>query len=67
MRSDRERKTPYDITYMWNLLYGTNEPFHKKKVMDIVNRLVVANEEGKGMEWTGNFGLIDANYCFWNG
>ena len=21
----------YDITYVWNLIYGTNEPFHRKE------------------------------------
>ena len=25
----RERKTPYDITYMWNIKYGTNELIYK--------------------------------------
>ena len=25
----RERQIPYDITYMWNLKYGTNEPIYK--------------------------------------
>ena len=24
-KSERERKIPYDITYMWNLKYDTNE------------------------------------------
>ena len=24
-KSDRERQMPYDITYMWNLKYNTNE------------------------------------------
>ena len=28
-KSDRERQIPYDITYMWNLKYGTNEPTYK--------------------------------------
>ena len=27
--SERERQIPYDITYMWNLKYDTNEPFYK--------------------------------------
>ena len=27
------------------------------------NRLVVAKREGEGVGWTGNLGLIDANYC----
>ena len=26
-----ERQIPYDITYMWNLKYGTNEPIQKIK------------------------------------
>ena len=24
-KSERERQMPYDITYMWNLKYNTNE------------------------------------------
>ena len=37
----------------------------EKKIMDLENRLVVA--EGKGEEWTESLGLIDTNYCLWNG
>ena len=25
-KSEKERKIPYDITYIWNLKYNTNEP-----------------------------------------
>ena len=28
-QSERERQLPYDITYMWNLKYGTNELIYK--------------------------------------
>ena len=28
-QSERERQTPYDITYMWNLKYDTNELIYK--------------------------------------
>ena len=28
-KSERERQIPYDITYLWNLKYGTNEPIYK--------------------------------------
>ena len=28
-KSERERQIPYDITYMWNLKYSTNEPIYK--------------------------------------
>ena len=27
--SERERQMPYDITYMWNLKYGTNEHIYE--------------------------------------
>ena len=40
----------------------------EKKIMDMENsRLVVAKREGEGVGWTGNLGLIDANYYLWNG
>ena len=37
----------------------------EKKIVDIEKRLVVAKGEEEG--WIGNLGLIDANYCLWNG
>ena len=37
----------------------------EKKLVDLENRLVVALWEG--VVWTGNLGLIDANYCIWSG
>ena len=27
-KSERERQIPYDIPYMWNLQYDTNEPIY---------------------------------------
>ena len=39
----------------------------EKKITDLENRLVVAKGEGEGVGWIGSFGLIDANYCLWNG
>jgi len=51
------------ISHIWNLIYGTNEPIHRKKLRDLENRLVVANKEGEGVGWTGNLGLTDVNYC----
>ena len=29
--SQKKRQIPYDITYIWNLTYGTNEPFHRRE------------------------------------
>ena len=39
----------------------------EKKIMDLENRLVVAWGEGEGVGGIGSLGLMDANYCFWNG
>ena len=39
----------------------------EKKFMDLENRLVIAKGEAEGVGWTGHLGLIDANYCRWNG
>ena len=62
--SERERQIPYDITCIWNLIYGKMNLSTEKKIMDLENRLVVAKQEGVG--WVENLGLIDANYCCWN-
>ena len=63
-KSERERLVPYDITYMWNLIYGTNEPFHRKETHGLGEQ--TSGCQG-GVGWTGNQGLIDANYCIWSG
>ena len=27
----KKRQIPYDITYIWYLIYGTNEPIYRKE------------------------------------
>ena len=67
-KSERERQIPYDITYILNLIYGTNEPFHRKENHGHGEQTCgVAKGEGEGVGWIGNLRLIDANYCLWNG
>ena len=39
----------------------------EKKLMDLESRLVVVKGEREGVGWTGNVGVIDADYCTWNG
>ena len=39
----------------------------EKKIMNLENRLVVAKGEGEGVGWTGNWRLMGANCCLWNG
>ena len=31
-KSERERQIPYDITYMWNLIYDKNELIYKTEM-----------------------------------
>ena len=67
-KSEKERQIPYDIIYMWNLKYGTNEPIYKTETdSDVENRLVVAKGEGERVGWLGSLGLTDTNYCLRNG
>ena len=39
----------------------------EKKIMDLENRLVAAQGEREGVGGIGSLGLMDANYCSWNG
>ena len=57
----------YDITCIWNLIYGTNEPFHRKETHGLGEQTYGCQEGGEGAGWTGSLGLIDANYCIWSG
>ena len=39
----------------------------EKKIINLENRLVIAKGKGEGVEQIGSLGLIDADYCPWNG
>ena len=64
MKSEREKQTPYDIIYIWNLIYGTNEPFRRKETHGLGEQTCGCQGGGE-MGWTGSLGLTDANYCIW--
>ena len=46
----RQRQIPYDLTYMWNLKYDTNELIYKTKnrLADIENKLTVTKGDKRG-------------------
>ena len=52
--SVRERQIPYDITYTWNLKYGTNEPIYKTDTDTQIKKtdlwLPRQSGEGSGMD-----------------
>ena len=46
---------PYDITYMWNLKYDTNERYREQTCG-------WQGGEEVGVGWIGSLGLADANH-----
>ena len=63
MKPERERQILYDITYMWNLKYDTNELIYetRNRLTDIQNSLMVAKEDGRGQGYSGNLRLAGVN------
>ena len=51
MKSERERQISYDITYSWNLIYSTNEPFHRKENRGHREETCGFQGGGSGMDW----------------
>ena len=65
VKSEKEGKIPYDITYMWNLSYGTTEPICKTDQMHRHQTYShQRGDEGRGMDWEFE---VDANYYIQNG
>ena len=62
----REMQMPYDITYMWNLKYGTNEPIYKTETDSQTWRkeLWFPGGEGEEVGWTGSLELVDEIIMF---
>ena len=55
---------PYDVTYMWNLKDGTNEPIYQIETDSQTQRtdLWLPRGRGVGEVWIRSLGLADANY-----
>ena len=48
-KSDRDRQIPYDITYMWNLKYDTNELIYKTEIDSQISKTNYGYQRGKGV------------------
>ena len=48
----RERQIAYDITYIWNLIYDTNKPFHRKETHGFGEQ-ICGCQGAEGGEWDG--------------
>ena len=66
-KSDRERQMHYNVTYMWNLKYGTNEPSQETETNSQTQRTDLVAKVAGGEEGTGSSGLADANSYLQNG
>ena len=49
----RKTNTIYHITYIWNLIYGTKEPFHRKETRGLGEQTCGCRGGGggNGMDW----------------
>ena len=52
-QSKSERKIQYDITYMWNLKYGTSELIHKTEADSTTQKTDRGCQGGWGLEREG--------------
>ena len=55
--SKSERQIPCDITYIWNLMHGTNEPFHRKETHALGEQTRGCQGEGRGSGMDWEFGV----------
>ena len=53
------RQISFDITYMWNLKYGTNEPIHRNETDSQAWKTDLWLPRGRGRVSSG---LVGANY-----
>ena len=66
-KSERERKIPYDITNIWNLIYGTNKPFHRKET-HVLGEETCGCQGGGGrsrMDWESGVNRCKLLYLEW--
>ena len=63
-KSERERQTLFDATYIWNLKYDTDEPIYETETESGTYKTDMWFPRGKELEdgWTGSLGLANANY-----
>ena len=67
--SQKEKDKYHMVSRIWNLIYGTNESFHRKENHGLGEQTCGcwAGRGREGVGGIGSLGLTDANYCFWNG
>ena len=54
-KSEKDKQTPYDVLYMWNLKYDTNELIYETERVTDIEQTGVAKGEGRGEGWIGKY------------
>ena len=57
--SQKEKDKCHDILYIWNLIYGTNETFHRKENHGLREKTCGCQGAGGGNGMDGNLGLTE--------
>ena len=52
-----QRQIPHGISYIWNLIYGTNETFHRKEIHGHGEQTCGCQEGGEGSGMDGESGI----------
>ena len=57
----------YDITYVWNLIYGINEPFHRKETHGLGEQTCGCHGGGggSGMDWESGVNRCSQLHLEW--
>ena len=56
-KSEREQQIPYDLTYIQDLTYGANEPFHREEHHGLGEQTCGCQGEGGGSGMDGELGV----------
>ena len=65
--SQKEKDIPYDVTYIWNLIYGTNASFHRKENHGLREQICGCQGVGEGSEMDWKSGAERGKLLPWNG
>ena len=63
-KPERKIQIPYDITYSWNLKYGTDDPLYKKKQSTPRRADLYSQGKGGGSGMDGQFGAFKCKLLF---
>ena len=55
--SQKERDKYYRISHIWNLIYGTNDPFHRKENHGLAEQTCGCQGGGEGSGVVGELGV----------